>query len=155
MVEQERSENDLDGPADIYLPTDGYHSPKLGRSPVKSLLSQSTPISPLLPLTLPHERSLTFVLDRRIVDLFYLSLDTSAALVIPGPCQSFFFKTLGCTLTRKSTSTSTYSLIQDSTSVCSLDTQGSFSDLQPWPTEKVCTFRFSTSKLPFMTRSTV
>ena len=82
------------------------------------------------------------------------SLDIST-LVVPAPCQLFFLKTLGCKLTKTLTCSSTYSLIQDATSVCSLDTQGSFSCLQPRHTEKVCTFRYPTSELPFTTLPTI
>ena len=46
------------------------------------------------------------------------------------------FPKVGRTLIRKSTCSSTHTLTQDSTSVCSINTQGSFSHLQPWPTER-------------------
>ena len=77
--------------------------------------------------------------------------DTSYALVIPAPCQSFFSKMLGRTLTGKSTCSSTCSLIRNSTSVCPLDTQGSF----PRPQPPRRTFRYPTSKLSFTMLFTV
>ena len=68
-------------------------------------LSYCNPCQPIFPSSpthaassaMPQERSLT------VLDL----LDTSYALVIPAPCQSFFSKTLGRTLTGKSTCSST------------------------------------------------
>ena len=73
-------------------------------------------------------------------------LDTSYALVLPAPCQSFFSKMLGRMLTGKSTCSSTCSLIRHSTSVCPLDSQESF----PYP-QPPRTFRYPTAKLSFTT----
>ena len=114
-----------------------------------SSLSYRNPRQPIFPSSpthaassaMPKERSLTVVLG---------PLDTSYALVIPTPCESFFSKMLGRTLTGKSTCSSTCSLIRHSTSVCPLDTQGSF----PYPQPRR-TFRYPTSKLSFTTLFTM
>ena len=88
----------------------------------------------LLPNPQSSTRQSFFDLDHYIVDSFPSFSGTSALV-------SFFVKTLGCTLIRKSTCSFTYSLIQDSTSGCSLDTH-----LPPTVRAhgKVCTLRSPT-----------
>ena len=79
-----------------------------------------SPLALLPHLQCPSNAICQSFLDLDLLDSFPLVSGTSA-LVIPAP-QSFFSKTLGCTLKRKSTCSTTYSLIEEVTSICSLNT---------------------------------
>ena len=100
---------------------------------------QITPVKSLLPLSLATHLSSSHLHcyltrkalpDSRSSTLITISSTSFHRFRVPLPwsCQSPVTRssTLACTLTRKWIYSPTYFLIRDSTSVCSLNTQGSF-----------------------------